>query len=312
MWHKQQKNRRFRRGHVLDVKLRSDRARAARTRLAWASAIATGVTLLLLVLLCRGGEWALQKLVYQNSAFAIQVVLVQTDGSLGTAELQRWAGVKTGENLIALDLASVRRNLELVSAVKSVSVERILPHTLSIRVSERRPIAQVDVPHAGSGEVAVSVFELDADGWVIQPVEARLRTIPLSQIGSLPVITGLAVYQLQPGRRLTSASVTAALHLIGVFAHSPMAGIVDLRSVDVSAPDVVVATTSGGARVTFALDHVEEQLGRWREIYNLGLRLGRTIASLNLAVRNNVPVNWMEMNPGTAPKSNPPLWRKNV
>ena len=63
-------------------------------------------------------------------------------------QLRRWTNVKPGANLIALDLASVKRNLELVSAIDSVSVERVLPCTLKVRVTERVPVAQVNVPVA--------------------------------------------------------------------------------------------------------------------------------------------------------------------
>src|ERR1035437_8166180 len=127
MWFKrEQKNRRLRRGHVLDVKLRSDQVRATRTRLA---AIAIGVlfgTVFGLYLLWRTGEWALDKFVYENSEFAIQNIEVKTDGVIALDQLRRWSGVKLGDNLIALDLAAVKRNLELVSTIGSVSIERIL------------------------------------------------------------------------------------------------------------------------------------------------------------------------------------------
>ena len=149
MWFKrEQKNRRLNRGHVLDVKLRSDQVRATRTRLA---AIAFGVlfgTVFGLYLLWRTGEWALDKFVYENSEFAIQNIQVQTDGVIAPDQLRRWSSVKLGANLIALDLASVKRNLELVSTIDSVSVERVLPHTLKIRVTERTAVAQVDLAQA--------------------------------------------------------------------------------------------------------------------------------------------------------------------
>jgi cell division septal protein FtsQ len=157
MWFKrEQKNRRLNRGHVLDVRVRSDQVRAARTRLV---SIALGVTfgtVFGLYLFWRTGEWALDKFVYENSEFAIQRVDVQTDGVIAPEQLRRWTNVKLGANLIALDLATVKRNLELVSAIDSVSVERILPRTLKIRVTEREPVAQVNVPIAtASGEIAV-------------------------------------------------------------------------------------------------------------------------------------------------------------
>jgi cell division septal protein FtsQ len=319
MWFKREiKNRRFHRSHVLDVKLRSDQVRATRTRLA---AMTLGVlfgTVFGLYLLWRTGEWALDKFVYENADFAIERVEVQTDGVIAPEQLRRWAGVKLGGNLIALDLVQVKRNLELVSAIDSVSVERILPRTLKIRVSERAPVAQVNVPRAdAAGGISVSVFQLDADGVVMQPLDPRLCVVPLSQINEqLPVITGLNVYQLQPGHRVESPQVQAALKLLGAFDHSPMAGLVDLRRIDLTSPEVVVVTTGQGSEITFGLDNLEQQLSRWRGIYDLGQSKNKIIASADLAVANNVPVLWMELGaaPGTTPKIVNPVHtrRKNV
>jgi cell division septal protein FtsQ len=319
MWFKrEQKNRRLHRGHVLDVKVRSDQVRATRTRLA---AIAFAVifgTVFGLYLFWRTGEWALDRFVYENSEFAIQNIQVQTDGVIAPEEIRRWTGVKPGANLIALDLASVKRNLELVSTIDSVSVERVLPRTLKIRVMERVPVAQVNVPRAGaSGGIAISVFQLDAAGFVMQPLDARLCVIPLLQMSNqLPVIDGLNVYQLQSGRRVESPQAQAALKLLGAFAHSSMAGLVDLRRIDVSSTGVIVATTEQGGEITFGLDNLDQQLRRWREIYDLGVSRNKMIASLDLAVANNVPVRWTENNsaPAAAPKTFNPKnsRRKNV
>ena len=296
MWLKREpKNRRLNRGHVLDVKLRSDQVTAARTRLGLVLLLVPVCTALGLYLLWRTGEWALDKFIYENSTFAIQSIEVQTDGVIAPEQLRRWTRVRIGANLIALDLASVKRNLELVSTIDSVSVERVLPRTLKVRVTERNPVAQVNVPTADdAGGIAISVFQLDADGYVMQPLDPRLCVVPLAQITEqLPVVTGLNVYQLQPGHRVESPQVQAALALIGAFEHSPMAGLVDLRRVDVSQPGVVVATTGQGSEITFALDKLEQQLARWRKIYDLGQTMSKTIASADLAVSNNVPVRWV-------------------
>lgn len=321
MWFRREhnKNRRLHRSHVLDVKLRSDQVRAGRVRL--------GLMIFLLVvgpffglyLLWRVGEVVLNAFVYQNSDFAIQQVEVQTDGVIAPDQIRRWSGVKPGANLIALDLGAVKRNLELVSAIDTVSVERVLPRTLKIRVTERDPIAQVDIPRAdGNDGIAVSVFQLDDNGVVIQPLDPRLCTFPLGQVNpQLPVITGLNVFQLQPDRRVDLPQVQAALQLITEFGRSPMAGLVDLRQVDVSAPGVVVVTTGQGSVITFGLDNQDRQLRRWRQIYDLGLSQQRSIATADLAVENNVPVRWMmaSLVPATStPKTVKPLKyrRRNV
>jgi cell division protein FtsQ len=318
MWFKREiKNRRLHRGHVLDVKLRSDQVRATRTRLAAVGFCVLFGTVFGLYLLWRSGEWALDKFVYENSTFAISDIEVQTDGVIAPEQLRRWTNVKLGANLIALDLASVKRNLELVSTIDSVSIERALPHTLKVRVTERKPVAQVNVPTAtASGEIAAAVFQLDMNGYVMKPLDPRLCVIPLSQMSAqLPVITGLNVYQLQPGHRVELPQAQAALQLIGAFAHSPMAGLVELRSVDVSSPGVVIATTGQGGEITFGLENLEQQLARWRKIYDFGMSQNKMIASLDLAVANNVPVRWAEMvSVPVVPKNSNPVTtrRKNV
>ena len=297
MWfqREQNKNRRLHRTHVLDVKLRSDQVQATRLRLLLLALIVPTATVLALIIVWRIGAATLNAFVYENADFAIQQIDVQTDGVIAPEQLRRWTGVKPGANLIALDLAAVKRNLELVSVIDSVSVERILPRTLKIRVTERDPIAQVNVPRAdGANGIAVSVFQLDADGMVMQPLDPRLCTIPLAQMNSqLPVIAGVNAFQLQPGRRMELPQVQAALQLILAFDKSPMAGLVDLRRVDISAPGVVVATTGQGSEITFGLDNLDQQLRRWRQIYDLGASQQRAIASVDLAVANNVPVRWM-------------------
>ncbi len=321
MWFKreQNKNRRLHRHHVLDVKLRSDQVQATRLRLALLALMVPAVTMLALYLVWRIGEVTLNAFVYENADFAIQQIDVQTDGVIAPEQLRRWAGVKPGANLIALDLAAVKRNLELVSAIDSVSVERVLPRTLKIRVTERDPIAQVNIPRAdGANGVAVAVFLLDADAMVMQPLDPRLCTVPLAQMNSpLPVIAGVNAFQMQPGRTVELPPVQAALRLIAAFAKSPMAGLVDLRRVDVSAPGVLVVTTGQGSAITFSPDNFDQQLRRWRQIYDLGMSQQKAIASVNLAVANNVPVRWMLAS--AAPVTVPPktvkpfkIRRKNV
>src|SRR5262249_15689965 len=138
---RQPKNRRLDRDHILDVKLRSARLRVTRARFA---AISFGLlfgTVFGLYLLWRTSQWALNQLVYQNDAFAIQKVEVNADGVMALDQLRRWAGIRAEQNLMALDLARVKRDLELVPMVQSASVERLLPHTLRIHISEREPLA---------------------------------------------------------------------------------------------------------------------------------------------------------------------------
>jgi cell division protein FtsQ len=320
MWfRRKQKNRRLSRGHVLDVKLRSEQVRATHIRLVIAAIGVPAVTVFGLYLLWRTGEWALDKFVYENAEFAVQRVDVQTDGVITPDQLRSWSGVKPGANLIALDLASVKRNLEFWPVIDSVSVERVLPRTLKIRVTERKPIAQVNMPRLdGANGVVIFVFQLDVAGVVMLPLDPRMSVVPLSQLkdGGLPVITGLNVSQLQPGHRVELPQAQAALQLISAFGHSPMAGLADLRRLDVSEPGIVIVTTGQGGEITFGLQDVEQQLRRWRASYDQARRMHKMITSVDLAVSNNIPAHVIEVNaaPVVAPKNSTtaPTRRKNV
>ena len=319
MWFdRKQKNRRLSRGHVLDVKLRSDQVRATRVRFV---SLALGLvfgTAFGLYVLWRAGEWAMNQLVYENPAFAVQRIDIQTDGVISLEQLRRWANVKTGDNLFALDLARVKRDLEMVPLIGFVSVERILPRTLRLRISEREPVAQVNVLRTTARDtVVVSTFHLDPDGYVMLPLDPRQRVMPLGRTNEpLPVLTGVALHELQPGRRLESPQVQAAMRLITEFVHSPMAGLVDLKSIDTSSAEVLVVTTGQGSEVTFGLNDLDRQMRRWREIHDMGQRLNKSLASLDLAVTNNIPARWLQasLQPANPPKAPKPIRtkRKNV
>ena len=289
--------------NVLEVKVRSKVVRAARTRMA---ALSLGVlfgTVLGLYTLWRLGEWSLKQLVYENKSFAIQQIDVQTDGVIAPDQLRRWSGVRPGQNLLALDLACVKHDLELAPMIQSASVERILPGTLRVRITEREPVAQINLlrPRNGGGIEQV-IFQLDAEGFVLQPLDPRQRAVPPGQAeDQLPVIAGLNPSELQPGRRIDLPPVQSALKFIAAFEQSPMAGMVDLKRIDVAAAQVLVVTTGQGSEVTFATDDFERQLGRWRMVYDECLRQRKTIATLDLAVSDYTPLRFVEASPVPAP-----------
>lgn len=308
------KNRRFGRGHVLDVKLRTREVRAARIRLlSTALAVSVG-TVVGLYLLWRGGEWALDQFVFKNDVFAIRELDVQTDGGIPVEQLQKWAGVKKGDNLLALDLARVKRDLELVPLIASVAVERILPRTLRVQVTEREPIAQVKVPRLTPGGFEFVRYHLDESGQVIFFKDlAPLNPPPVSTNDNLPFLTGVNAAELTPGRAAGSPNLKAALRLISAFDHSPMAGLVDLQSVDVSGPEMLQVVTGQGNQVIFGLNRPEEQLQRWRAVHDFARSNGRAILMLDLSVTNNSPALWLDARAGApaAPKSQqPPRNRK--
>jgi len=303
-WRRKPMNRRRGRERLLGVRMRAEAARAARVRLLsrWC-----GLVLALGVVVYGGwwgSVWLRDRLLYENPHFRIRRVEVESDGVLSAGTLRRWAGVRPGMNLLAVDLAQVKRSLELVPYVARASVERVLPDTLRIQVWERRPIAvlQVPVPLPAGGLDFVE-YGVDEAGVVLPVLDPRLTDGgTVAWLHGLPILRGVGYQELQPGRRLESARARAALAWLRAFARSPMAGLAEVREVSVTDGDVLEVVTAEGSRITFAPGGFERQLLRWREVYEVGLRQERWIETLDLAVGNNVPVQWrpMETNTGTS------------
>ena len=96
------RNRRHSRGYVLDVKLSASQRRESRLR---RLTLLLGLALVLFVtafVLWRGGDMAIRHFIYENPAFSIRLVEVETDGVLSAEQIRSWAGVRLNDNLLAL------------------------------------------------------------------------------------------------------------------------------------------------------------------------------------------------------------------
>jgi hypothetical protein len=319
MWSKRKpKNRRFEREHILDVKVQSRQLRATRFRLAARIVARLVVALTVVFVLWRGGDWLLTEFVFKNPAFAIQNIDIETDGILPKAQLRACAGVKVGDNLLALDLNRIQRDLEYLPWIQSAAVERVRPDTLRIRVVEREPIAQAVLfePVGADGKPKTVLFYFDADGHVMLPLEAHRLEAAAVGFDRLPTLTGIAGVDLRPGHQVESGQIQAALQLILEFSRSPMLGLVDVTTVDLSAPQVLQLATGQASVVTFGMDHLEKQLRRWRLVHDYAARTGKALASLDLSVSNNVPARWLEAAATPLPRPKPlkpsPYRKKHV
>lgn len=307
-------NRRLNRRHVLEVKARTDEAKAGRWRVAGAVAGGFFVLALLVLIFWQGGAWAVDRLILNNDAFAVSAVEVRGNRAIPSEQILKWAGVKQGENLLALDLGRIKRDLELAPLVKSVAVERVMPRTLRLHITERQPAARVFALRPKSGGYDTVVYHLDDEGFVLPPL-----TGPALQRATdrLPILTSVSEADLRVGQRVKSAPVRAALAFVDAFARSPMAGLVDVKHIDVGSPDTLRVSTRQGAEVTFAPRQVEWQLRRWRTIHDAGASRGQRVATLDLSITNNLPLRWQESSeaPSSSPRPAPgaaPSRRKHV
>lgn len=313
------KSKKFERQWKLEVRSRSKPIQALRLKMA-ASALAISAGVVLVLLVCwKGGEALLERYVYTNPALGIQRIQISTDGIIPTAQLLAWANVKEGQNLLGLDLARIKRDLELVPLIESASVERLLPNDLIIRVREREPIARVHVfaPRQSDSLLERSSIFLDEHGMVIPAFVRQLNSKAFDDATRfLPIITGVGATAFSPGHIVPSPEIRAALKWIRAFQNSGMTGQVDIKAIDVASPTALLVSTEQGNEISFPYSNFEHQLVRWQQIYQFGRRQNQVIASLDLVVTNYVPAVWANLTNGApitvrAPQPSP-YRRKHV
>src|SRR5258706_1673992 len=153
----------------LSVKTRGNDHRARRVRFV-ATLFCFSLSLFLLVLLgWKGVAFVMREAIYTNPHLAIDQIDIETDGVLSPEKIREWARVKQGDNLLALDLSRLKRDLELHPLVESAAAEKILPRRLRISITERKPLAVVYLYYSGTTRLQTGLdrIYLDAAGMVI-------------------------------------------------------------------------------------------------------------------------------------------------
>lgn len=297
MWFKNRhKKRRLEAEYVLDVRLSANAAKQARIKMIGVISSFVAAAALVCVVVWKGAEAAMDAFLYENNAFAIQDIEVSTDGILSREHIRQWSLVRPGQNLMALDLMKVKRDLELVPFIRQAAVERILPSKLQIRVSEREPIAKVFTVQAKvGGSLEQKVWYLDKFGCVMPPFDGFAEVTNVTHGGELlPVISGVNAGDLRPGRLVETSQIKGALELVELFEGSPMSARAEISRIDITAPDTLNAISPQGTEVIFGLKDLPQQLARWKVVYDHFESHEKAVISLDLSVSNNSPVKLAE------------------
>lgn len=296
--------RRPRTEEVLEVRGRTRPARSAALRLLGTLIVLGGGVALAALVAWQVFLRALDHLVYRNPRFAVRSIEVETSGRLDPGQIRQWAGVRPGENLMALSPGRVQASLGWMPWIRDARVERILPDRLVIRVWEREPAARVELPvmEAATARFWVEPLLVDDEGVVLPPLQPGwLRPGQAADFAHLPRLDGLPPDQLRSGRRLESRRVTTALALLRAFEDGPMFPLTDLVSLDTAGSDSFEGRTRDGLVVLFGPADPRRQMLRWRAIHEELAKRGLAAIRIDLSVTNHIPAQLAD-----APAARPP------
>lgn len=185
-----------RRKTVLNVKARLSTKRHLQNK-----QVVALVSTLLCFIFCALLLWVLGRaLFYNNPRYTLRTVRIETGKTITADLVKRKTGLIEGTNMFSVNIRSVREDfMRWFPIVRRMEITRVLPDAVSIKVTERVPIARLGF---------LWNLYIDEEGCVFgQGQQARIR--------NLPIITGSNVESFKPGHRLEGPAL-AALQLLNV------------------------------------------------------------------------------------------------
>lgn len=168
----------------------------------------------------------------------------------GAEAVRRAAGIELGEPLVSVDAGAVADRVEDLPWVATARVERSWPSTVRIQVSEREPVASVQVTEASTAVV-------DADGWVLA-VEGGGGPDAVAGAGTTIVLTGVRG-RVAEGERLDAAARDAVTLAVALAERVP--GAVASVSTTLDAE-----LTDGGTVRFGSIEHLDDKVAATKTV----------------------------------------------
>jgi cell division protein FtsQ len=191
------------------------------------------------------------------------------------AQVTRIFSPDFGRSIYLMPIAERRRRLLGIDWIQSASVSRIWPNRILVRVTERRPVAFVNLPLAGNPQASRPAL-IDGEGVFLEP--------PPKVHFTFPILHGVSDQQTEPSRRIRVRAMQRLLEDLGPLAR-------DVSEINAAAPENmrIIAQVSGRA---FELELGDgSYAARLREFIDHYPEIGRKspqATSFDLRMENNI------------------------
>ena len=233
-----------------DRRFRRARRPARRTRAAARRWLRAARRICLTGVLVFGGHHA-ARLLLSAPFLAVDDIVVRGNDRLSDGEVLALVSGLRGENILAVDLAAQRRRLVTSPWLRDGTLRRILPSTVEVVVTERRPVAVA--------RFADRLYLVDEGGTVIDRHGPRFADV------DLPIIDGLAVLETQAVAVDPARMALAARVLEQLGSHPDV--LAAISQIDVADPyDAVVLLNDDPALLHVGADRFVERLRSYAEL----------------------------------------------
>lgn len=222
-----------------------------------------------------------------KSELTVQRVLVAGNRIVETSEILQLAHVSKNVSLYDLNLAQIQKDVSSHHFIKKVVVERDLPATIRISVTERTPLAIAN---------AQEILYLDEEGVILPHSISR-------ELFDLPILTGLAAdAPVAVGSTMKDRDVHEALQILATAKHVSkeiyhLLSEVRLRK----GGDLVLYAAESGVPIIYGRGDAASKLVRLEAFWNKVVREEgpQNLRYVDLRYDDQVVVQWNTPLPST-------------
>ncbi len=138
--------------------------------------------------------------VTRSEYFRAERIRVSGNQRVSEEQILSQAGVDIGNNLLALNLRLVRKQLLAHPWIADARVSREIPETITIQVTENEPLAQVDLGRR---------FLINTEGRIFKEVQGE-------DLEGLPVINGVAYNDISLGEDELTPVMASVVDLLAI------------------------------------------------------------------------------------------------
>jgi len=154
-------------------------------------------------------------LVSRSTFFRLERIEVSPLKRLTTADVIAQAGIKTGDDLLGLQLGRMGEQLSKNPWIEKVRIRRYLPHTIAIEISEQEPVAVASMGY---------LYYLNPNGDIFKLLTEGDRL-------DYPVFTGISEDDLAKDPAGSKEAIKSMLSLLGLLKHKEFLRLEDLSEI---------------------------------------------------------------------------------
>ncbi len=193
------------------------------------------------------------EIIAKATFFKLERIEVSRLRKLSRDEIIGLAGVRLGDSLLKLDPRHVAEQLEKNPWVEQLKIRRRFPRTLSIEISERVPVAVVNMGY---------LYYLDAKGTIFKPLTEGDRL-------DYPILTGITEEDLIKDADGSKNMLSSALGIMDLLKKSTGFRLEDISEIHLDKGyGYTLFTAKGGIPVKLGNGDFEDKLARFNRIYS--------------------------------------------